>query len=213
MNFQRILAISPHTDDIEISCGATLAKFASKNSDIYYIALSDCQDTLINTQFKNDTLSRECKSALKTLGIKGENIFIHHFTNKLFFSESRKIFETLDALKTKIKPDLILIPDLEETHQDHNTVARQALTVFRRNTSILCYEQPWNNISFSPNFFVSVSEKQITMKMNALKKYKTQFSFNRSYLSEEFIRGLASTRGIQINEKYAEGFRVIKLIQ
>jgi LmbE family N-acetylglucosaminyl deacetylase len=212
MHFQRILAISPHTDDIELSCGATLAKFASENCDIYYIALSDCQDTLINTQFKNDTLSNECKSALKILGVKKQNIFINHFTNKLFFSESRKIFETLDALKTKIKPDLIFIPDLEETHQDHNTVAHQALTVFRRNTSILCYEQPWNNISFSPNFFVSVTEKQMTLKMNAIKIYKTQLSFNRSYLSEEFIRGLARTRGIQINEKYAEGFKIIKLI-
>jgi len=213
MHFQKILAISPHTDDIELSCGATVAKFISEGTELYYIALSDCQDTLINTQFKNDTLSRECRSALKTLGVKEQNISIHHFTNKLFFSESRKIFETLDALKAKIKPDLILIPDLEETHQDHKTVAQEALTVFRRNTSILCYEQPWNNISFSPNFFVSVTEKNITLKMKALKKYKTQFNFNRPYLSEEFIRGLASTRGIQINEKYAEGYRVIKLIQ
>jgi LmbE family N-acetylglucosaminyl deacetylase len=213
MHFKKILAISPHTDDIEISCGATLAKRASENCDIYYVALSDCQDTLLNTQFKKDTLSRECKNALKTLGIRKQNIFIHHFTNKLFFSESRKIFETLESLKTKIKPDLILIPDLEETHQDHNTVAHQALTVFRRDTSILSYEQPWNTISFSPNFFVSVTEKHITKKMKAIKKYKTQFSFNRPYLSEEFIRGLARTRGIQINEAYAEGFKVIKLIQ
>src|SRR5690348_14111970 len=115
MQYKKILAISPHTDDIEISCGATIAKLASENRHIYYVALSDCQDTLVNTQFKKDTLFHECKSALKTLGVKEQNIFIHHFTNKLFFSEARKIFETLDELKKKIKPDLILIPDLEET--------------------------------------------------------------------------------------------------
>ncbi len=212
MNFKKLLAISPHTDDIELSSGATIAKYISQNIDVYYVGLSDCQDTLIGTEFKQDTLAKECKNALKTLGVKKENIFIYHHTNKLFTTEARNIFETLEKLKNQIKPDVILIPDIHETHQDHNTVANQAVSVFRRDTSILCYEEPWNNINFSPNFFVNVSDKHMALKMKALEQYKTQFSFNRPYLSKEFIYGLATTRGIQINAPYAEAFKVIKLI-
>ncbi len=34
----------------------------------------------------------------------------------------------------------------------------------------------------------------------------------RSYLNPDFIRGLALTRGTQIEEKYAEAFEVIKWV-
>jgi hypothetical protein len=34
----------------------------------------------------------------------------------------------------------------------------------------------------------------------------------RSYLSEEFIRGLARTRGTQIETAYAEAFEVIRWV-
>lgn len=212
MNFKKILAISPHTDDIELSSAATIAKYISSGVDVYYVGLSDCRDTLINTEFSPDTLEKECQSALKTIGIKQKNIFIHHHTNKLYSQEARSIFETLEGIKNKIHPDVILMPDLHETHQDHKTVAEQALTVFRRDTSIICYEEPWNSIDFTPNFFVSVSAKHLSLKLKALKQYKTQFTFKRPYLSKKFIYGLASARGIQINKPYAEAFKVLKLI-
>src|SRR5258708_2419963 len=109
MNFKKLLAISPHTDDIELSSGATIAKYVAQNVDVYYVGLSDCQDTMVGTEFPLNTLEKECKNALKILGVKKDNIFIYHHTNKLFSQETRKIFETLESLKNQIKPDVILI--------------------------------------------------------------------------------------------------------
>ncbi len=69
---------------------------------------------------------------------------------------------------------------------------------------------PWNNFNFSTTNFFVLSESHIQTKIDALKKYKSQN--HRPYANEEFIRSLARTRGVQIGEKYAEVFEVIRLI-
>ena len=211
--YKTVLAISPHTDDVELSCGGSVAELIAHGCRVYYVGLSDCQETLKNTRFPLDTLAKECKTALKILGVKKGNISIFQHKNRFYCEEPKKIFETLEKLRESIRPDLVLIPDVSQTHQDHKTVAEQAISVFRRKTSILSYEQPWNDLQFTPNFFIKLSEKSLSLKMKAIKAYRTQFAFKRGYLSKEFIYGLAATRGTQIDAQYAEGFRVVKLIE
>jgi len=207
----KILVISPHVDDVELSSGGTIAKLVKQNKKVYYAAFSDCQYSLVEN-FPKNTLEKECRKATKTLGIKAKNCFIFNFKAKYFCNESKQIFEKLEELRNSIKPDLVLIPSLSDIHQDHNTIARQAIAAFRRSTSIIAYEQPWNNIGFSPSFFIELSEEDMKKKHQALKCYKTQYHFNRSYFDKDFIYGLARTRGMQINSKYAESFEVIKYI-
>jgi len=208
---EKILVISPHTDDVELACGGTIAKFIKQSKIVYYVAFSDCQDTLLG-KFPKETLRKECKKATRTLGIQNKNCFIFNFTNKHFYKESRQIFDKLEEFKNLIKPDLVLIPSLSDTHGDHGIVNRQAITVFRRTTSIIAYEQPWSNIGFSPFSFVELSEEDMKKKYRALKCYQTQHYFKRSYFDKDFIYGWARMRGMQINAKYAEGFEVIKYI-
>ena len=209
---EKVLAISPHTDDIELGCGGTIAKLLEKGVDVYHLMLTDARDTLVG-HFPEDTNEIQCKNAQRALGLRDENVFLFQFTNKHFYGESRQIFEKLEELKDEIEPDLIIIPSLTETHQDHLTTAEQAITVFRRSTSILAFEQPWNNIGFTPNLFVTLSEEHVKKKMEALDCYETQFYFGRTYMSEELIYSWARTRGIQIDKEFAEAFEVIKLIR
>ncbi len=53
-------------------------------------------------------------------------------------------------------------------------------------------------------------EIHIQKKIDALACYETQK--DRAYLNPDFIRGLALTRGTQIEETYAEAFEVIKWV-
>ena len=116
-------------------------------------------------------------------------------------------------MKEKLKPDLVIIPSLNDSHQDHKTVAEESLRVFRHNISIISYEEPWNHIKFEPRFFIKLNKKHLDYKINALKKYKTQKKFRRFYFDYELIESLARVRGSHIASKYAEAFEVIKLIQ
>ena len=69
---------------------------------------------------------------------------------------------------------------------------------------------PWNNITFTTSTFFILSESNLQTKVNALSEYKSQA--HRPYANETFIRSLAVTRGVQIGEKYAETFDVLRLI-
>jgi LmbE family N-acetylglucosaminyl deacetylase len=104
---------------------------------------------------------------------------------------------------------LVFAPSLNDIHQDHSVVAREALRAFK-NITILGYEMPWNNIDFQTKVFIKLDAAHLDLKVEALKCYKSQEK--RSYLNEEFIRALAKTRGVQIESDIAESFEVMRLV-
>jgi LmbE family N-acetylglucosaminyl deacetylase len=143
------------------------------------------------------------------LGIKQDNILIYKYEVRNFSYHRQEILEDIISLKNKLKPDLILMPSLGDWHQDHRVIAEEGLRAFKAST-ILGYEQPWNNISFNTTSLVPLQESHISKKIAALNCYKTQQ--NRGYMNEEFIRSLARTRGIPIGAEYAEAFEVVRWV-
>ena len=117
--------------------------------------------------------------------------------------------ENLISHRKQLQPDLVLMPSLNDIHQDHSTIAEEGLRAFK-NTTILGYELIWNNLTFNTTSFVKLDKKYIQAKCDALKEYKSQGE--RDYMSEDFIFSLAKTRGIQIGCKYAESFEVIRWV-
>jgi hypothetical protein len=63
---------------------------------------------------------------------------------------------------------------------------------------------------FQPNYFETVSEKELSAKIRALKLYKSQEK--RRYMQEEFIRSLAVVRGVQSGNYLAEAFEIYRMI-
>jgi hypothetical protein len=76
--------------------------------------------------------------------------------------------------------------------------------------TILSYEVPWNNLSITTSCFMVLNERHVAKKAEALRCYKTQ-SF-RHYANEEFIISLARTRGVQIAQRYAEAFQLVRIV-
>lgn len=203
---KRILIISPHTDDGELGCGGTIARFIREGYDVKYVALSCCEQS-VPEEYPKDILRKEVKDATKILGID-DPILLEYEVRK--FPEYRQqILDSLIELRNKIKPVTVFTPSSFDTHQDHKVTREETLRAFKQCT-ILGYEQPWNNITFNTLAFVSLQEEYLQMKIDALGCYKTQK--DRPYFNREFIRGLAITRGTQIEERYAEAFEVIKWV-
>jgi LmbE family N-acetylglucosaminyl deacetylase len=203
---KKILIVSPHTDDGELGCGGTITKLIEEGNDVEYVALSCCEKS-VPPEYPPDILSREVKAATKVLGIKKPILF--SFEVREFPKLRQEILDTLIRLRKKIQPDLVFTPSRYDTHQDHKITVEESMRAFKQ-CSILGYEQPWNNITFNTLAFVPLKEEHVTKKIDALKCYETQKG--RSYLNPDFIRGLALTRGTQIEHKYAEAFEVIKWI-
>lgn len=205
---KKILVLAPHTDDGEFGCGGTIHKLIKEGNEVYYVAFSACEQSVL-PQFPSDILIIEVKAATKELGIKPENLILFKYDVRTFNYRRQDILDDIIKLRAEIKPDLVFIPAMTDIHQDHKTIAEEALRAFKF-TSILSYEMPWNNISFQTSCFYKLSDEDIEVKVKALKKYLSQA--HRPYSSENFIKSLATVRGVQISTKYAETFEVIRWI-
>lgn len=208
MNKQRVLVLAPHTDDGELGCGGSIARKIEEGAEVFYVAFSICTRSL-PPHLAPDTLEKEVKAATKILGLKQENLILFDYDVRRFPEYRQEILEELVKIKTKVNPDLVFVPSPTDIHQDHQVVSEEGLRAFK-NTTILGYELPWNNVSFNTRCFIKLNESHLNKKLEALKKYESQLQ--RTYLNENFIRSLATTRGVQCGHQYAESFEVIRLV-
>jgi len=205
---KNVLILAPHTDDGELGCGGTISKLTENNNNVYYAAFSACRQSVLK-DFPEDILITEVKAATKILGIKPENLLLYDFEVRTFNYRRQEILDTMIRLKNDINPDIVFIPSVNDLHQDHSTIANEAIRAFKHCT-ILSYEVPWNNVSFYTGCFIRLDEKHLEKKIQAVYEYKSQA--HRGYVNGDFIRSLATVRGVQVGVKYAETFDVVRLI-
>lgn len=205
---KKVLIVAPHTDDAEFGCGGTIVKLLENNNEVYCVAFSACKQSVLK-QFPEDILITEIKAATSILGLKPENLILHDYEVRTFNYRRQEILEDLVKIKNSVNPEVVFLPSLNDIHQDHYTIANEGLRAFKFS-SVFCYEMPWNNLNFNTSSFVILNEKHIETKCLALKEYKSQA--HRAYANEDFIKSLATVRGVQIGAKYAECFEVIRLI-
>src|SRR3989338_932792 len=189
-NKKRILILAPHTDDGEFGCGGTIAKMIEEGHDVYYAAFSACQQSVL-PQFPSDILITEVKAATRVLGIRPENLVLFDYDVRTFGYRRQDILDDLIKLRSEIAPDLVFMPEKNDVHQDHQTIAQEGLRAFKFS-SVLSYELPWNNITFTTSSFVHLNEEQVVVKIDALKEYQSQA--HRPYSDEDFIRSMARDR-------------------
>jgi LmbE family N-acetylglucosaminyl deacetylase len=207
-NFKRVLILAPHTDDGEFGCGGTITKLSQQGSEVFYVAFSACEQSVL-PQFPKDILITEVKAATQQIAIKPENLILFNYDVRTFNFRRQEILENMIRLRNELKPDLILMPSINDIHQDHLTIAQEGLRAFKFS-NIFCYEVPWNNLSFNTTCFSILNESHLEKKIKALEEYKSQS--HRGYANAEFIRSLARVRGVQVNEQYAEVFDVLRFI-
>ena len=208
MIYKRALILAPHTDDGELGCGASINRMLEEGTEVYYVAFSTCRKSL-PADVPSNTLELEVKEAVDILGLKPENLILFDFDVRDFDSQRQSILEEIVALKERLNPDVVFLPSSTDMHQDHQVIHNEGLRAFK-NTTILGYEMPWNNIVFTSNTFIRVDQSHIEKKLEALKSYKSQQ--NRKYLGREFIMGLAKVRGVQAATDYAEAFESIRVV-
>lgn len=201
-----ILALAPHPDDLELSCGGALNKLINQGNTVYYVVFSPC-DKSLPEGFEEGALYREVEDAAACIGISKSHIIKYDFPVREFPKHRQDILENLVKLNRELNPDLVFIPNSNDLHQDHKTIYEEGMRAFKRK-KILGYELLWNNDNFKSNFFIKLQREHIDIKKEALKAFKSQ-SF-RGYFSDEFLFGLARVRGVQCGSEYAEAFELIR---
>jgi LmbE family N-acetylglucosaminyl deacetylase len=202
----KVLFLGPHPDDAEFSSGGTIAKLVENNIEIHYAVFSMCEKS-IPAGFGAGAIKNELLKATDFIGIKKENLHLYDFEVRVFPQYRQEILEEMVKLNREIKPDIVFLPSSSDIHQDHKTIYDEGIRAFKQSR-LLSYEMPWNNFAFLSNMYVTLEERHLQKKIDTLRFYETQMF--RQYSDEEYLRSLMKIKGLQINEKYAESFQILR---
>lgn len=219
-----ILAFGAHPDDVELGCGATIAKEISLGKKVGIIDLTRGE---LGTRGSADLRDKEATKAAKILGVSvRENL---RFKDGFFVNDEKHQIEVIKMIR-KYQPKIVLCNAISDRHIDHskgsslvsNACFLSGLQKIEtkvegnfqekwRPENVYHYIQ-WNNIE--PDFVVNVTGF-IDKKTNAVLAYSSQFFDPNSkeaetpITSKNFIDSVnyrARDLGRIIGVEYAEGF-------
>ena len=221
---KNILILSPHADDEILGCGGFISKYSKKNYHISVLILTNANKGAPEIYSPDDInrIRNEAKIANDFVGTKKlffENLPALNLNNYPIY----KITNIINKFILDINPEIVLIPSANDIHDDHKIIFKAAKVSMRPNKKnnlkkILSYEvlseTEWNENgkSFNPNYFVSLDKSDIDRKVKAFLKYRSQVKEFPHPRSKEAIVNLSKVRGSQAFMKYAEAFKVEKII-
>ena len=219
-----ILAFGAHPDDIELGCGATIAKEVSLGKKVGIVDLTRGE---LGTRGSAELRMIEANNAAKVLGVSvRENI---GFADGFFTNDKKHQLEIIKMIR-KYQPDIVLCNAIDDRHIDHGKGSKlvsdacflSGLVKIEtelegkqqekwRPKQVYHYIQ-WKNIA--PDFVIDVTGF-IHKKQAAVLAYSSQFYDPNSkepespITSKTFIESInyrSRDLGRLIGVEYAEGF-------
>jgi bacillithiol biosynthesis deacetylase BshB1 len=219
-----ILAFGAHPDDVELGCGATIAKEVSLGKKVGIVDLTRGE---LGTRGSAAVRELEAAKSATILGVSTrENM---GFADGFFINDKNHQLEIIKMIR-KYQPEIVLCNAVDDRHIDHpkgsslvsdacflsgllkiETEIGGELQKKWRPKQVYHYIQ-WKNIE--PDFVVDVSDF-IDVKQKAVLAYSTQFYDPKSnepqtpITSKNFTESInyrAKDLGRLIGVEYAEGF-------
>ena len=203
-NKVNVLALSPHADDAELGAGGYLARIRDEDAGarITVVAFSTGHP-------RNGASRDEFEAAMSVIGASSYELL--DFCDRYFPMQRQAILDHLIRFKRALKPDLVLIPATTDVNQDHQVVSSEAVRLFKKESCILGYDLPWNNVlGRDTRLFVKLEQEHVDRKLSAVACYRSQDV--RTYTSPEALLACVGMGGMQVGTKYAEAFEVIRWI-
>ncbi len=219
-----ILAFGAHPDDVELGCGATIAKEIALGKKVGIVDLTRGE---LGTRGSADLRDIEAKNAAKILGVTvRENLA---FADGFFTNDKTHQLEIIKMIR-KYQPEIVLCNAIDDRHIDHpkgSSLVSNACFLsglIKIDTNVKGKQQEkwrpkkvyhyiqWKNIE--PDFVVDVTG-YVDKKKKAVLSYASQFFDPKSnepetpITSKNFIDSIdyrARDLGRLIGVDFAEGF-------
>jgi LmbE family N-acetylglucosaminyl deacetylase len=198
-----VLALGAHPDDLELGCGATLAKLSAAGVRVRAVIFTDGAKGAP----EGSDRARETRAALGSLGV--EDVQLHSFPDTKLHEHLNELIGVIEQHVRDISPDRVYTMFDGDRHQDHRTVYEASAVACRKVRQLFGYETPSSYPNFVPTVFEPVDDF-IERKVEALKLHRSQG--DRLYMHEEKIRSAAHFRGVQVDLGQTEGFLPYKLV-
>ncbi len=202
----RILALGAHCDDIEIGAGAALLRLLRERGASLCVVIAS----------SDDTREREARASVagfvRASGSQA-NFEIHFgsLAENVLPDRLTSVRELVLTHGRTFAPDMVFCPHLADRHQDHRVMAECAHQLFRDHP-IFEYEiAKYDGDLHTPNVYCGATEADATMKVSLIEEHFAS-QLGRTWFDREAFLSLMRVRGIECNERYAEGFHVRKLV-
>ncbi len=221
-----ILAFGAHPDDVEISCGGTILRYANEGKQIVIVDLTQGE---LGTRGSADLRMEECRAASQILGLVDR---VNLGMADGFFEENEAHLHQIIREIRHFRPKLILANSIKDRHPDHGRaaalVARAAflsglpkIITERNGITQEAYRAPMllhyiQDMYIEPDVVLDVSA-YAEEKIKVVQCFSSQFYDPNSTEPEtpisnahffEFMKGRMLQFGRPIGAKYAEGFTV-----
>ena len=184
---KKILVVASHPDDEILGVGGTIHKFTSNLSlDARAVILSKGVASRINIddeKFKKEIKrnERDIREATSIAGYK-EAVVFDLPDNEFDKVSLLSIVKIIEEQISTFQPDMILTHHNYDLNIDHRITSQAVFTASRpieKNIQIASFETPssteWqfpdSHLSFNPNFFVKLEERNIDAKKRAIQAY------------------------------------------
>ena len=227
MKGRQILVVAAHPDDEVLGCGGTIARLVSEGHQAYTLILGegitsrDKKRNRVKREEELNELKKQIHKANMAMGVK--KIFIHDFPDNRFDAiPLLDIVKVIENIKNKVKPDIIFTHYEKDLNIDHQITYQAVITATRPlpdetvkeiySFEVLSSTEGGYPLSFSPNMFFDISET-MDLKLKAMSEYKTELKDFPHPRSLEGIRKNAELWGMKVGLKYAEAFKVVRMVK
>ena len=224
----KVIIVESHPDDEVLGCGGTIASLCRKGISVRVVFLAEGVSSRYNLEnINSEKLKKEIKlrndnsvKALKSLGVKKENIFFENFPCCQLDTIPRlNLVKTIEKHIYDFKPTVLFTHYMNDVNIDHTITYKSVLAAtrpYKKNflKSIYLFEvlssTEWNfSFPFPANSFFDIS-KTIKKKISAMKLYKNEYKSSPHPRSSKVIESLAIYRGAQVGISFAEGFVLLR---
>jgi LmbE family N-acetylglucosaminyl deacetylase len=223
----KILIAAAHPDDEVLGCGGTAARLVKEGNEVYTLILGEGITSRDDTRKreKRETeitqLKKQIHQANAVIGVK--EVFTYDFPDNRFDSVPLlDIIKVIENIKNKVKPGIVFTHYEQDLNIDHRVTYRAVLTAMRPTAGetvkeIYSFEvlssTEWNfPLRFSPDVFFDISET-IESKLSAMEKYQSELKEYPHPRSLKGIRLNAEQWGMKTGLKYAEAFKLVRLVK
>lgn len=225
----RALAVYAHPDDPEVSCGGTLARWAAAGAEVQVVVVGrgdkGSSDPSADPQALAERRAAEVTAAAKVLGVSA------HYLLGIPDGEienTMALREQLVRLVREVRPDAVVCPDPTAVffgtryfnHRDHRELGwatLDAVAPAAANPHYFPEAGPAHQVSsvylsgtLEPDAWVDISGV-VDRKAEALMCHESQLGEPGEWL-RQVVRQRAEEGGRQAGVAYAEGFRLLRLV-
>jgi len=217
----RVLVLAVHPDDETLGCGGALLKHSASGDECHWLIATSMKR---GERFSGREMLRrdkEIKKVAEMYSFRG----VHKLDLPTMMTDTvpmAKIVSTVAAVMQKVRPEIMYIPFIGDTHSDHRVLAHAACSCAKTFRSpflrrVLMMETlsetefapGLGGLAFIPNYFVDITPF-LQRKSDIMRLYVSETAAHPFPRSEQNIKALASFRGATANCGYAEAFMLLK---